>query len=214
MGDSLQQEQDDSSKLTWNPELDRLLAGWCDQAKCFEWMHNESYALCDKYAKIYMIAINCISAFSGVSNIIVGSYTWNGFQLAWVFGGLSILGSTLNILQDKLGFSQNGLLHKKLANSWAILISKIEELLVLPYSARQDCKACLKFFKADMNQAKFEGNSLIPPEIRKACYDRFNTIKGFDIPDICGQIEHTRVAVGSELSGSEPLLQKIDKMNL
>jgi hypothetical protein len=167
-------------------------------------MHNEAYTACDKSAKTYMIAINCISAISGVSNIIVGGYTWNGFELAWVFGGLSILGSTLNILQDKLGFSQNSVLHKKLASSWTVLISKIEELLVLPYSARQDCKACLKFFKADMNQAKLEGNSLIPAEIRKACYDRFNTIQDFDIPNICGQLEHTRVAVGSE--GSEPLL--------
>jgi hypothetical protein len=210
MAESNQQEPEESSKLVWNPELDCLLARWCDQAKCFEWMHNESHSICDTSAKNYMIAINCISAISGVSNIIAGSYSWNGFQLAWIFGGLSILSSTLNILQDKLGFTQNGLVHKKFAGSWAILISKLEEILILPYSARQDCKACLKFIKADMNQAKLEGGALIPAEIRKACYERFNTVKGFDIPDICGQIEHTRVAVGSVLhsEGSEPLLEK------
>jgi hypothetical protein len=207
MSDSLQHDQEEPSKLVWNHELDRLLAGWCDQAKCFEWMHNESYTACDKSAKTYMVAINCISAISGVSNIIVGGYTWNGFQLAWIFGGLSILGSTLNILQDKLGFSQNGLVHKKLASSWSVLISKLEELLILPYSARQDCKACLKFIKADINQAKLEGASLLPPEIRKACYERFGKIQNFDIPDICGQIEHTRIAVGSEGSCSD--LQKL-----
>jgi len=203
MSDSSQSDQESSTKLTWNPELDRLLAGWCDQAKCFEWMHTQAYAACDTSAKTYMIIINSISAISGVSNIIAGSYSWNGFQLAWIFGGLSILGSTLNILQDKLGFSQNGLLHKRLVGSWAVLISKLEELLILPYSARQDCKACLKFIKADMNQAKLEGGSLLSPKIRQACYERFGKIQDFDIPDICGQIEHTRVAVGSEGSVSD-----------
>jgi len=197
IGDSNQSEQEETGKVTWNPELDRLLAGWCDQAKCFEWMHNESYAICDKSTKLYIVAINCIAAISGVSNIIAGSYSWNGFQLAWVFGGLSILGSTLNILQDKLGYSQQGILHKRFAGSWAVLISKLEEILILPYSARQDCKACLKFIKADMNQAKLEGNSLLPLTIRQACYERFGKIQHFDLPDICGQLEHTRIAVGS-----------------
>jgi hypothetical protein len=109
-------DPEESSKIHWTPELDLLLAKWCDQSKCFEWMHNESYRLCDIRSKRFIISINCLTAVSGVTNVIAGTYTLNGFQLAWIFGGLSILVSTLNILQDKLGFSQQGILHKKLAN--------------------------------------------------------------------------------------------------
>jgi hypothetical protein len=184
-------DPEESSKIHWTPELDLLLAKWCDQAKCFEWMHNESYRLCDIRSKRFIISINCLTAVSGVTNVIAGTYTLNGFQLAWIFGGLSILVSTLNILQDKLGFSQQGILHKKLANSWSVLCSKIEETIILPYGARQDCSTFMKYIKADINQAKLEGNSLLPESIRIACYEKFKTIKDFDIPDICGQMEHT-----------------------
>jgi hypothetical protein len=86
--------------------------------------------MCDTAVKYYIILSNCLTAFSGITNVIVGGYDYRGFQLAWIFGGISILISTLNILQDKLGFAQNGSTHKRLANSWAVLISKIEEVIV------------------------------------------------------------------------------------
>ena len=38
---------DDSSmiiKQDWNHGVEMMLAGWCDEAKCFEWMHTESYS--------------------------------------------------------------------------------------------------------------------------------------------------------------------------
>jgi hypothetical protein len=184
-------EQEESSEVAWSPELDTLLAKWCDQAKCFEWMHNESYTYYERKARQFMISINCLTAISGLSNVIAGGYTSNGIQLSWVFGSLSILVSTLNILQDKLGFSQQSILHKKLAGSWSILISKIEEIIVLPYGARQNCRAFLKYSKADMNQFKLEGHSLLPKHIREACFEKFKTIPNFDIPDICGHMEHT-----------------------
>jgi len=180
-------------QLDWDKKIDTLLAKWCDEAKCFEWMHTESYTMCDTAVKYYIILSNCLTAFSGITNVIVGGYDYSGFQLAWIFGGISILISTLNILQDKLGFAQNGSTHKRLANSWAVLISKIEEVIVLPYSARQDCKTFLKYIKADISQAKLDGNSLIPKKIRDACYEKFKTIEAFNIPDMCGQMEHTLV---------------------
>ena len=96
-------EQEEVDGLNWNPSIDTLLASWCDNAKCFEWMHTEAYSLSSKKTKIFMISINLLTALSGLSNVIVGGYTINGFQISWVFGGISILVSSLNMLQDKLG---------------------------------------------------------------------------------------------------------------
>ena len=66
-------------------------------------------------------------------------------------------------------------------------------MLMLPPSARRDCKTFIKMIKTDINQASFDGNSLIPQKIKDECYDKFKNIQNFDIPDICGQIEHTQV---------------------
>ncbi len=201
MGD----EPPPTAPLAWSPAIDDMLASWCDNAKCFEWMHTEAFALFDRRARTFMITINSLTALSGISNMIAGGFSVGAFQIAWIFGGISIVASTLNILQDKLGYQASGQLHKKMASEWAIIRSKIEEIITIPYAGRRDCKTFLRYIKTDMNQATIEGNSLIPRDIRVACYDKFKSVEKFNIPDICGQVEHTRVFIGEE-GPAEPLL--------
>jgi hypothetical protein len=183
----------EDSNLQWNNTIDQLLARWCDNAKCFEWMHNESCYILSKKAKNFMIIINVFTAFSGLTNLITGGFVVNGFQIAWLFGSISILTSSLNMLQDKLAYAANAEKHRKLASQWCTIRNKIEEVVILPPNSRRDCKTFLRYIKADMNLAATEGNFLISEEIRSKCYDKFKNIENFDIPDICGQMEHTRV---------------------
>ena len=196
-------EQDvKEESLKWDASIDTLLAGWCDNAKCFEWMHSESSSLYEKRSKVFMITSNCVTAIAGISNVIAGSYAIDGFQISWFFGGLSILVSTLNVIQDKLGYAQRAILHNKSASAWSMIRSKIEETVTVPYSARKDCKTFMKYIKADINTAMLD-NSIIPAHIKKACYEKFKEIEKFDIPDICGQVEHTKVYIDLK----EPLIQ-------
>jgi hypothetical protein len=186
-------EEDQTPSVHWDSNIDTLLAGWCDNAKCFEWMHTEAYSFYEKRAQTFMISINVLTAISGVSNLIAGGITVGTFQIAWLFGSVSIFVSTLNIIQDKLAYQQSGIIHKKLASSWANIRTRIEEVITLPYSARRDCKTFLKYIKADINQATMEGNTMIPEKIRIDSYNRFKTIESFDMPDICGGIQHTKI---------------------
>jgi len=184
----------ESTGLAWNPNIDAMLASWCDHAKCYEWMHTESYSFYDTRAKQFMISINALTAVSGVSNVIAGGYTVNGFQVAWIFGAISIFASTLNILQDKLGYQTSAILHRGLSTDWAKIRAQLEEILTIPYGGRKDCRTFLKFIKTDINTAMAEG-SIIPKNIREECFKKFKDVEHFDIPDICGQVEHTRVVV-------------------
>lgn len=202
MGDKTDTESD---TLTWSPSIDAMLASWCDHAKCYEWMHTEAFSLYDARSKYFMIAINTLTAVSGVSNIITGGYSVNGFQIAWIFGGISIAASTLNMLQDKLAYQTSSVIHKRLAAEWASIRTQLEEIITIPYSGRKDCKSFLKFVKTGINAAAAEG-SMIPKHIREACYEKFNNIDQFDIPDICGQMEHTRVMfLGRPLLSNAPM---------
>jgi len=177
--------------LLWSPAIDRLLAKWCDHAKCYEWMHAEAFSLYDARARSFMVGINCLTAVSGVSNVIAGGYSFGGFQISWLFGGISIFVSTLNILQDKLGYASRSILHQRLAADWARIRTEIEEVVTIPYEGRKDCKTFLKFIKADINAA--QKDVMIPEDIRDACLEKFNKIEGFELPDICGQLGHTEV---------------------
>jgi hypothetical protein len=183
----------ESNNLTWNSNIDNLLAKWCDESKCYGWMHSESYIIDNRKYRNFLISINLLTALTGISNIITGSYSVNGFQISWMFGGISIIVSSLNVLQDKLGYKQNAELHKRLANQWSMITYKIEEIIILPYTARQDCKTFLKFIKKDINKASLEGASSISKYIINKCYEKFKDIPSFNIPDICGQMEHTHI---------------------
>jgi hypothetical protein len=192
------EEIDEGSDLSWSPSIDILLASLCDNAKCFEWMHAEAYSCYSKKARIFMISINLLTAFSGLSNVIAGGYNINGFEISWLFGGISIFVSTLNMLQDKLGYQHASVIHQKCSSSWGIIRNKIEEIVSLPMSARRDCKTFLRYIKADINQVSLDGNSIIPKDIKIACYNKFKDISDFDIPDICGNMEHTKVYINPE----------------
>ena len=186
-------KESENSTLQWTKEIDVLLASWCDNAKCFEWMHSETSIDYLKRSKIFMVVINLLTAVSGLSNIIAGNITINGFQLIWIFGSISILTSTLNILQDKLAYQPLAESHRKFAAQWSTIISKIQEVVLLPPSGRKDCKTFLKYIKADINQVTIDGNNLIPKNIRNECYEKFKNVQDFELPEMIGAVSHTKI---------------------
>jgi hypothetical protein len=92
----------------------------------------------------------------------------------------------------------------KLASDWGRIKGKIEEALSIPYSGRKDCKSFMRYIREEIVNASTDGNSLIPEYIRKACYEKFKDIDNFEIPDICGKVEHTKIYIANSIK--EPLL--------
>jgi len=216
---SKQDERDDKdikdniehTNLQWTKEIDILLASWCDNAKCFEWMHSETSIDYLNRSKIFMVVINLLTAISGLSNIITGNISINGFQLVWIFGSISILTSTLNILQDKLAYQPLAESHKKFASQWSIIRSKIEEVVALPPYGRRDCKTFLRYIKADINQVTIDGNNLIPKSIRDLCYEKFKNIPEFELPEIVGAVSHTKIYIDPKNTNlATPLLNNLN----
>ena len=76
--------------------------------------------------------------------------------------------------------------------------------MILPYNTRKDAQSFLKIISGDIDQASSNGASKIPTDIRKLCYEKFKNIPNFDIPDICGQVEHTQIYISQEIT--QPLL--------
>lgn len=182
-----------SGKLAWNHSIERMLVRWCDQAKSFEWMHTESYTYCDRRARAILIASNVLTAVAGLSNVIAGGSTVGGFQLAWVFGSLSIVISITNMLQEKLAYTARATEHRQFSIQWGTVRRKIDEELSIPPDSRKDCGTFLKYLRQDINQVSMDGNAKIPEFVKTACYEKFSKIPNFDLPDICGQVEHTQV---------------------
>jgi hypothetical protein len=181
--------------IQWNSSIENMLARWCDQAKCFEWMHTEAYSYYERRSRIVAISSNVLTAISGLSNVIAGGTVINGFQMAWVFGSLSIVVSITNMLQEKLAYNTSATEHRQYSIMWGIIRRKIEEEVSIPPESRKECGTFLKYLRQDINQVSMNGSAKIPKEIRVACFDKFSKIPNFDVPDICGEMEHTQVYV-------------------
>ena len=184
-----------TTELQWSTSIDNLLARWCDEAKCFEWMHTQAFGYYDTKSRTLVIASNILTSVSGLINLIVGGITVEGFQTSWIFGTISIVISITNMLQEKLAYGTSATEHKHFSISWGIVRRKIEEELAIPPSSRKQCSSFLKIIREDINKVSLDGNSKIPEDIRILCQKKFSKIPNFDIPDICGGMEHTQVYI-------------------
>ena len=180
--------------LQWNSNVDTMMASWCDQSKCFNWMHTEAYSRYSKRALVMSITTNIVISLSGIGNLIVGAVATDATKTSIIFGCISISVGIVNMIQDKFNWTMIATNHKQSAEKWNIITRKIEEQLSIPYSGRKDCGTFLKYIKQDINTVS-ETNATIPKDIRNQCITKFSKVKDFDIPDICGQVEHTVVYI-------------------
>ena len=123
--------------VQWNQSIETLLASYADNAKCFEWMHTEAYAMYNARTRVIMITINVLTAFGGLSNVIAGGQTVNGFQFAWIFGSLSILITLFNMLQEKLAYAQMAADFNQYSINWGSISRKIFVKILTKYLWRE-----------------------------------------------------------------------------
>ncbi len=190
----------DSSKINWDSNIENMLVKWCDQAKCYEWMFVESHQIYKIKAQRLMILITVLGSISGLSNVIAGDITvGHSFHMSWIFGSISIFVGMLSILQDKFAYDTQATEFRQYSVEWSNIRRSIEEELWLPPDARGNCSTFLKFIRKAISQVYTNGSAKIPTSVKDKCYKKFNSIPNFDIPDICGQIEHTTVYSNSQL---------------
>lgn len=181
-----------NSNVQWTKSIDEMLANWCDQAKSFAWMNTEAYARYNKLSVGMSIFVNASIALSGIANLVVGSSITQGSVIppSTILGCVNIVVSIISMLQDKFDWLTMSNNFHIASVKWTEIIMKIEEQLAIPQSNRKDCGTFLKYIKSDINSVS-STNFLIPKDIREKCFEKFSKIDSFDLPDICGQVEHT-----------------------
>ena len=192
-------DSDTQSGLQWNPTIDKMMASWCDQSKCFNWMHTEGYSRYSTRALAMNISTNIFISLTGVANLILGTTLSDNVTPSISFGSISIVIGIIKMIHDQFDWTTLANDFKRSAERWDIITRKIQEQLLIPYSSRKDCKTFLKYIKQDINNAS-DTNLIIPKDIRNQCNINFGQVKDFDVPDICGQVEHTTIFIPEEVN--------------
>lgn len=196
MSDTKEEQSETSSGLQWSPSIDTMLANWCDQSKSFEWMNTEAYSRYSVRSTAMSITVNISIALSGVANLIVGTAQLSSTAVpsSTILGCVSIAISIISMLEDKFDWITMANNFKQASVQWSNVSRKLEEQLAVPPGGRKDCGTFLKYIKQDMTTVSAT-NYMIPKDIRTKCMEKFSKIPDFDVPDICGQVEHTSVYV-------------------
>jgi hypothetical protein len=205
MSETKEESLDTAVGLQWTPSIDSMLAGWCDEAKAFDWMNTEAYSRYSKRALGMSITVNVAIALSGVANLIVGSAQVIETKVApsTILGCISIAISIISMLEDKFDWITMANNFKQASVQWSTVTRKLEEQLAVPHVGRKDCGTFLKYIKQDISHVS-ETNYMIPKDIRELCNKKFGPIPNFDVPDICGGIEHTAVYTEPLLAEPKP----------
>ena len=214
MSETKEEGPDTSPGLQWTPSIDTMLANWCDQSKSFEWMNTEAYARYSVRSTAMSIAVNVSIALSGVANLIVGSAQLTNTVVppSTILGCISISISIISMLEDKFDWITMANNFKQASVQWSNVSRKLEEQLAVPPGGRKDCSTFLKYIKQDITTVSAT-NYMIPKDIRKKCMETFSSIPNFDVPDICGQLEHTSVYVEPTSPLQVPLLSNTNNNN-
>ena len=189
---------DTSPGLQWTPQIDTMLANWCDQAKSFNWMHTHAYSRYSIRSTAMNISTNIAISLVGIVNLALASSQIEPTTTSIVTGSVSVGIGIIKMIQEQFNWTSLASDYKHSATKWDHISRKIQEQVVLPYAGRKDCGTFLKYIKQDINEAS-DTNTLLPKDIRNKCNEKFGKIAHFDVPDICGQVEHTTVYVEEPL---------------
>ena len=193
MSEATKEEGPDTAPgLQWTPAIDRMLANWCDQSKSFNWMHGQAYSRYSKRSTAMNISTNIAISLVGIVNLALASSQIEPMTTSMVTGSVSVAIGIIKMIQEQFNWTSLAADYRNSAKKWDHVSRKIQEQVVLPYAGRKDCGTFLKYIKQDINEAS-DTNTLIPKDIRIKCNDKFGKIPDFDVPDICGQVEHTLV---------------------
>lgn len=205
MSETKEEGPDTAPGLQWTPQIDRMLANWCDQAKSFNWMHTHAYSRYSKRSTAMNICTNIAISLVGIVNLALASSQIEPMTTSMVTGSVSVGIGIIKMIQEQFNWTSLASDYKHSATKWDHISRKIQEQIVLPYTGRKDCGTFLKYIKQDINEAS-DTNTIIPKDIRNKCNDKFGKIPDFDVPDICGQVEHTTIYTEPPLSLQVPLL--------
>jgi len=190
----------------WTRGQEIVLERWADNAKCYLWMHEQAQARFHIIDNITMGIAVLITGACSLANTIISAGAVPGFTNSWIFGIVSIVQTGFMVGINKLGLGPRAMQHGQFANNWRDLKFQLEAELAKPIAYRADCNSFTNLVRKQMDQICSASDALIPLIIRNSCRTEFNNIPNFDLPEICGDLEHTQAYTDDEIIYQPPIV--------
>jgi hypothetical protein len=207
-------DNETQTPISWNHELEQLLADEGEKALGSSWLHGQCEAY---YAKRHQwITIPCVilSTLSGAGSI--GSQTMfeDAKSASLSIGAVSIFVGILQTLASFWAFSKLQEAHRNADIQWSKLHRFIAVEMTLPRQERITAKDMLKICRETIERLS-ECSPLVPDEITRAFTKKFGkAYSNVAIPDVANGLK--KIAINAPPAGQTPsfLLGKVPEVNV
>jgi hypothetical protein len=192
--------------ITWNRELEKLLAEEGEKALGSSWIHNQCEAFYSSRNQFITIPCVVLSTLSGSASIGSQTMFQDAKTASLAIGAVSILVGILQTLGSFWGFAKLQEAHRNADIQWAKLHRFISVEMTLPRNERIQAKDMLKICREQIERLS-ETSPQSPPHI----LDLFNNKMGkkyedVAIPDMANGLK--RIIINSPHSPSSPVEMK------
>lgn len=188
--------------VSWNHELEQLLAGEGEKALGSSWIHNkcESY-----YSRCHqLITIPCIvlSTLSGSASVGSQSLFNNVGLASLIIGCISLSVGVLQTLGSFWGFAKLQEAHRNADVQWSKLHRFIAVEMTLPRQERMQARDMLKICRDSIERLS-ENCPLVPDSIIRAFTRKFGKVyPDVAVPDVANGLK--RITINSPPIGLTP----------
>lgn len=195
---------DDDRVISWNPQIEKLIAEEGEKAFGFFWLHNKAelkYQRNENYISLPVIILSTVTGFLSAS---AGSILPQDNTTSGLLGAVSIVVGILNTIGSKFAFSKRAEGHRIASIHYSKLFRFINIELSLPRKERMPPFDMIKIIREDIDRLK-ETAPAIPSEIIDAFNTHFESETGIAKPEITNGL--TKINI---YSLGEPVSPKVE----
>ena len=192
--DDVTDKPHDKSKLVWDDNTERMLAGWADVAQGYYWLHSSASRKYESIEFAFSVPISIFSTLTGVVSVSMATLVPTDYvDLGQkVVGGVNVFTGILTYFQSKYKFSQKAESHRHAAVGWSKLLRNMKVELDIARQKRKDADTFIKVCRSEYDRL-IEQSPDVPKDTINKFKRRFGHINDLVKPDVCDNIMHTKV---------------------